>query len=41
MGYIAQLYSWDVLLTLFAFMTLLAVLLLLPKWHTVPTAETE
>ena len=40
-GYIAQLYSWDVLLTVFAFMTLLAGLLLLPKWHTVPTAETE
>jgi len=40
-GYIAQLYSWDVLLTIFASMTLLAGLLLLPKWHTVPTAETE
>jgi sugar phosphate permease len=40
-GYIAQLYSWDVLLTVFAAMTLLAGLLLLPKWHTVPTAETE
>jgi len=40
-GTIAQLYSWDILLTVFAFMTLLAGLLLLPKWHTVPTAETE
>ena len=40
-GYIAQRYSWDVLLTVFGFMTLLAGLLLLPKWHTVPTAETE
>lgn len=40
-GYIAQLYSWDVLLTVFAFMTLLAGLLLLPKWHTVPSVETE
>jgi sugar phosphate permease len=40
-GYIAQRYNWDVLLTVFAFMTLLAGLLLLPKWHTVPTAETE
>ncbi len=40
-GYIAQFYSWDVLLTGFAFMTLLAGLLLLPKWYTVPTAETE
>ena len=40
-GYIAQYYSWDILLTVFAFMTLLAGLLLLPKWHTVPTAETE
>ncbi len=40
-GYIAQRYSWDVLLTVFAFTTLIAGLLLLPKWHTVPTAETE
>lgn len=40
-GYIAQIYSWDILLTLFAFTTLLAGLLLLPKWHTVPSAEIE
>ena len=40
-GYIAQIYSWDILLTVFAAMTLLAGLMLLPKWHTVPTAERE
>jgi MFS family permease len=40
-GYIAQIYSWDILLTGFAAMTLLAGLMLLPKWHTVPTAEKE
>jgi hypothetical protein len=40
-GYIAQIYSWDILLTGFASMTLLAGVLLLPKWHTVPSAETE
>ena len=40
-GYIAQIYSWDILLTGFAAMTLLAGLMLLPKWHTVPTAERE
>jgi sugar phosphate permease len=38
-GYIAQIYSWDVLLTVFAIMTLVAGLLLLPQWNTVPTAE--
>lgn len=40
-GYIAQIYSWDTLLTIFAAMTLLAGLMLLPKWYTVPTAERE
>ena len=40
-GYIAQEYSWSILFTVFASMTLLAALILLPKWNTVPTAETE
>ena len=40
-GFIAQAYGWSILFTIFASMTLLAALLLLPKWNTVPTAETE
>jgi sugar phosphate permease len=40
-GFIAQAYGWSILFTVFASMTLLAALILLPKWNVVPTAETE
>lgn len=40
-GIIAQAFSWDILFIVFATMTLLAALMLFPKWNAVPTAETE
>jgi OPA family glycerol-3-phosphate transporter-like MFS transporter len=38
-GYIAQHYSWSILLTGFGFMALLAALLLIPKWNAIPSKE--
>jgi hypothetical protein len=35
-GYIAQHYNWNVLFNIFAFMALLGMLILLPKWNAVP-----
>ncbi|MCH2207394.1 MAG: MFS transporter [Lentisphaerales bacterium] len=36
-GYIAQNYSWGVLFNIFGSMTLLATLILIPKWNAVPS----
>ena len=40
-GYIVQYSSWNTLFMIFSGMTFLAALILLPKWHVIPTHQEE
>jgi len=38
-GYIAQHYSWEVLFNIFGGMTLIAAVILLPRWNAIPVVK--